>query len=475
MRQISDAVTNSGKKMVTGENWFSSETRPESCLGSPLQRQKSWTLHQTIYFFLFDYVDLNFTLSRGSRPHIYLVPLVELQYTGASQLIDTFQIEVVPVSHRSGFHFITSDAVTDTKIGISVYTNPLELGVWLPLLGTALVVAALLTSEIFSIRLSGQTFVEVMFDLFAAFVEQGWGYTGKINGDTLRSKLRVLIAVSWLLAGIIISNTYKSLLKTAFSTQGEFTTKWRQLDEIQNFIWYLPARQFQGYTLSFKDKPQDDTSWDFCSLRCASLTISILGSGRIEIYSRDKTPEVREDMEQVRPEQFRCVVDEELDLVIERNLTTEGTALVVHSFTFDYFWERVKAVMEKKLLKFAHNAKVRDPFLRKPVYVYIYNPMVEEYNYVRKRASVMMSSGLFWLWEKWDQIRFPKRIPKVKRQPEIWRIKALSMDSSLILVLYALIWGSLACGLIFILEFGYFFCFGAFVLSSLIKHLHRQN
>ncbi|CAG7721454.1 unnamed protein product [Allacma fusca] len=67
MWQVFNTATNFGKKIRLGTTKFMNTPliRPQAFLGSPFQRKKSWTLHETIHVFLLDYVDSNFTLSQN--------------------------------------------------------------------------------------------------------------------------------------------------------------------------------------------------------------------------------------------------------------------------------------------------------------------------------------------------------------------------------------------------------------------------
>ncbi|CAG7822869.1 unnamed protein product [Allacma fusca] len=304
-------------------------------------------------------------------------------------------------------------------------------------------VAAALSSELLSNGLSRKTYFKVIFNLFAASVEQSWDI-GKIQGDTFKLKLRVWIVLSWLLTCLIMSNGYKGLLKTAFSTQNEFTTRWSQLDQIPHFIWYIPHGSVKNFSFGQVD------NWNACSEKKA--TYSSRDSDSIVLYPRTTTKLAPKYLGYEPPKQYRCVEDAALDSTIKRDLISEETALVVPSSSLKYYWGRVKKVMEGKYPKFAHNGKINDPFLSNTVSIYLYNPFVEEYNYLGKRAHVAMASGLFWLWEKWDKIRFLKNDAQIEVKPEIRRIKALSTDSSLMLALYAFLWSSLTCSLVFIAE-----------------------
>ncbi|CAG7832250.1 unnamed protein product [Allacma fusca] len=145
---------------------------------------------------------------------------------------------------------------------------------------------------------------------------------------------------------------------------------------------------------------------------------------------------------------------------IEVALRKPQTALVVFSYEFEYYWDVVKGVAAsaKKKIRVAHNRKIEnDLFLSQPVSLYVETDIQEKYNFVFKRAHSMLSSGLFWQWEKWDKIRFPKNLEENNRgkytnKGEETIIKALSMEDSIVLALYAFLWSNSICVIIFLLE-----------------------
>ncbi|CAG7831497.1 unnamed protein product, partial [Allacma fusca] len=173
MWQVFNSATNFGKKTRPGttESVNIPRVRPQSFLGSPFQRKKSWTLHETLHFFLLDYVDSNFTLSENFYK---FAKTPSISYNRYQIHITRPDVWIFPLSHRSGFNFITSDGVAAVTHEYSLYTSPIELTVWLCLLGATLVVAASLSSETFRSGGLRKSFFQVMFDLFANLLEQGW-------------------------------------------------------------------------------------------------------------------------------------------------------------------------------------------------------------------------------------------------------------------------------------------------------------
>ncbi|CAG7837037.1 unnamed protein product [Allacma fusca] len=135
------------------------------------------------------------------------------------------------------------------------------------------------------------------------------------------------------------------------------------------------------------------------------------------------------------PNQFKCIGRNSIiETLVEGNLTEPRTALVVLADDLEYYWGLIGQNMKGKDHKFAHNRRAgSDDFLRQSISLIIPYTFTDKYDYVGKRARVMMSSGLYWLWEKWDRIRFPKKILESRRSFQEKSVKPMNMKSSIVL------------------------------------------
>ncbi|CAG7785005.1 unnamed protein product [Allacma fusca] len=146
----------------------------------------------------------------------------------------------------------------------------------------------------------------------------------------------------------------------------------------------------------------------------------------------------------LNPEQFRCFCVEDLDSIIVGTLVLPRTALLVPTDEFDYYWDLVRRKMISRKLRFSHNRRtLNDRVIQNPLSVYI---SYDSSGTVSKRAGAMMSAGLYWFWEKWDKIRFPK-YPMSRQNYEAGQhvVGPLTMQSSIALALQAFMWSSLLC------------------------------
>ena len=97
----------------------------------------------------------------------------------------------------------------------------------------------------------------------------------------------------------------------------------------------------------------------------------------------------------------------ELETILLNGLTAPKTALVIPQRSFDRVWEQVRGVMKKTRKKLASNANTKDdPVLGlSPTYKIssdfgIYGDVLQI-----RRAKVLMESGLYRLWKRWDKLR----------------------------------------------------------------------
>ncbi|CAG7823420.1 unnamed protein product, partial [Allacma fusca] len=99
---------------------------------------------------------------------------------------------------------------------------------------------------------------------------------------------------------------------------------------------------------------------------------------------------------------------------------------------------------ENQELRFAHNQHVQDDlFFQNSVSLFIPKSIPMKHNYVVSRAKVMLTSGLFWFWEKWHKIRFPRCLESGEKLLEDTEpVMALSMNSSVVLIFRVLLGSS---------------------------------
>ncbi|CAG7731860.1 unnamed protein product [Allacma fusca] len=293
-----------------------------------------------------------------------------------------------PVSYTASKVFITSDSVTAITLQYRIYTSSFDPLVWICLANGVFLMALIFSADIFSP-------VRMTYFLLEKFLQ-----------------------------------TFLSIIGSL-------------LDQGWNEIPKEASRSSSFKNCNETSKP--------CLRECSSDPYD-------KIFYCDENKEIirfnRNTSKTIGASQFQLFCPEDLEKIIENNLTLPQTALVIFSKEFEYYWDRLRIKMEGTNWKFAHNRNAgNDPLLRSPTSIYITKYFHEKYQYVVRRARIMLSSGLYSIWEKWDRIRFPECNSDFRSmKPHESDVRALSMERSLALALWAFLWGLVICLVVFLTE-----------------------
>ncbi|CAG7823115.1 unnamed protein product [Allacma fusca] len=417
---------------------------------SPLARKSPWRLFDTMYEFLVADLDSNLTFchEEGNVCETCGFPdpatiYVQNVNSDLERHYSEFKLSLTPA-----LKFITSDSVSSVKIEFALYTEPFEGKIWacvaflILFLAFVLSVSTIITSES---RNFLQEFSIKAFALLGNLIDQGQ--------DTLEKDIRSracamsTIVALWLMSTILLSNGYKGFLKTLFSLENEMETKWKSLEELKNFTLYFPAWDDVDDFLG----PYFTVGQKRCKAECLSIfgtPTFIFGNG-VDAIELNGT-----ELRRKFGIELRCFQYQHLLEITVKNLTLPQTALVVFSYDIDHYWNRVQRKIIERKLKFAPSLRAQSStYFQQPISIFIPALMEHQYKNVERRAGVMLSNGLFWLWEKWDQIRFPRCLQTVKlERMKEENFQALSLQSSFILAFYAFLWSNLASSSVLIIE-----------------------
>ena len=136
----------------------------------------------------------------------------------------------------SRFRLVTSDGVTKDAGSSGSFAVPFTWQVWILIATSVLMLATLLSI------LSSMDFFRValpnVITVGSALIEQiGTPVDLPHHGPTMR--LSSIMWFCWLLGVIIITNSYKSIVKSNYILEPKFSTKWRRLSELQDFTVIL--------------------------------------------------------------------------------------------------------------------------------------------------------------------------------------------------------------------------------------------
>ncbi|CAG7828558.1 unnamed protein product [Allacma fusca] len=460
-----EIATNYGKKEIWEFMMPPDERMRKSSLisVSPFQRKNPSNLFNTTYAFLCLDLCSNLTFDIFDGEVNPKIILDSAQFGGNT--FDSY-LQEYPVSVTIPKIFITSDSINTVTLEFKIYTTPFDLKCWIGIASVIVLVALVLSSKFF---LPGhnhfaKNFTVVLLSLLESLIDQGMSIPKKRAkiSDFIQSKSRSIILTAWLISGIVLSNGYKGFMKTAIITGSEFRTKWKKLEELQDFMLFFPT----GPNVSWNEG--NFVTYFTCEKTSQNCIRQCSVDAAEQIYTNFICSNHKEQMnikklssKTISPNQFYPFCEEDLHSIIVTNLTVPKTALVVPSNEFDYYWDQVTQSMGENS-KFAHNRdNGNDPYLRSATSIYVTSHFDEKYHHVAKRVQIMLSSGLYLMWEKWDQIRFPECHSDYRRSASHdSSARSLSMESSLVLALYAFLWGLLGCTLIFFVETFYYIVCG---------------
>ena len=149
----------------------------------------------------------------------------------------------------SRFRLITSDGVAKDGGFFESFTIPFTWGVWILIAASVLILATLLSSlsSIDALSLLTANFIAVG----SALIDQIRKPAGVLeHGTTIR--LSNIMWLCWLLGVIVITNSYKSKVKSNYILEPKFSTKWQRLEELRDFAVILayerPKDGFHSWT-----------------------------------------------------------------------------------------------------------------------------------------------------------------------------------------------------------------------------------
>ncbi|CAG7701574.1 unnamed protein product [Allacma fusca] len=302
-------------------------------------------------------------------------------------------------------------------------------------------------------------FLSNLLQVMGFCLEQGIGSAIVNSNFRIVVRIRKIVLAAWFLICIIITNSYKGIIKAHFAVTFPFETHWRFIEELSNFTLYLPGGKcrrtvsrsglttvnFDTYKNEFSSRtcmkwPPGKSENEFLYYSLTEEFISLPNSGS-----------------RLEGRQFECVCANEWENLILKNLTKQNTAILIQANEFEYFWRKIKILMgSQSSLKFAHNKRIFDGFFRRRKFIYISSGMEDIHkNPAHNRIRTLLSSGIYWMWEKWDKLRYPSEVSVTNTSglENVQNVKPLSLTGSDInLTFLLLLMCSFCCTAVFLLE-----------------------
>ncbi|CAG7822528.1 unnamed protein product [Allacma fusca] len=306
------------------------------------------------------------------------------------------------VGYKNEFIFITSDGTYQVKNSFSEFLTPFGIVVRWCLLSTLIVMVLVLTGLTFKSDNKNivLVFINNLFHIFGTILEQGVDLHSLTTAKPTLVKAGKTVMFCFIPSVMILGNVYKSFLKSDFTISVPYKTGWKDLKQLvdSDFEVFVPMEN--------------------CMLKGSHP--HKLGVNRTIMSCKSDQPDFYEALdceEHMLIQQYasyqRAVMIFDLGSqttylclggfreFVQTNLSKSKTALVVFRREFDYYWRLIDE-LRLSVTRFGHNLESEDNLLKTRRGFYIENTGDENYNLVHKRMSFLLSSGIYWLWEKWE-------------------------------------------------------------------------
>ncbi|CAG7819532.1 unnamed protein product [Allacma fusca] len=370
--------------------------------------------------------DFNQTLIRElcskSKERIHNSFCVQTHFISTKTTLDGFQFYMV--GYENDFNFITSDGIYQVKNTIGDYLTPFGTKVRWCLLVTFIGIALIVTGLTFQRKMFTGGLVRGFFHIIGIVLEQG---TDLPVLTTTKSKLVTagkIVLFFFIPSAMILGVNYKSFLKSDFSIPIPYKTSWNDLKQLvdADFEVFVPMENckvnlnlpsFQiSKSIKFC-KPGDSDFWE--AVMCHKHLLEQKYASFLEAVTLFDTDLVTLESGDI-PKYYSTILDlgsqttfvclENLPEFVRTNLSNPRTAFLVFKAEFDYYWRLIQDLQIQVIrTKFGHNFRSNDSLLKKPKGLYISSTGDENYNWVHKRMNLLLTSGIYWFWEKWEQIR----------------------------------------------------------------------
>ncbi|CAG7730721.1 unnamed protein product, partial [Allacma fusca] len=343
---------------------------------SPFSRVDPWRINQALVLWLFQ--DLNMSgsyyIDIQRRPSI-------VKFTFCLETCN-----LIITKHSPAFKFITPFGVYRDGKSWGMFASPFDPDLWLCLLITVMALSAIITifskppqhrKTNFIVRLQYK-----LLNTIAILFEHCEEY-GKNQLESDFYHIRIVIQL-YILMVVVISNAYKGTLKSDFSVEDDIKTKLQYFHQLQDFQFYMLSinGERDGLEVLGIVTPDGNVSGQ---LMKKSLVLADIQS-RTFLKCQNNLPELLAKGPEAKH------------------------AFVTTSEDFDYNWDLIKSEMDKhsgEKIRLGHNRNVDDGFLSGVEGYSITAGLDKYHHWVPDRMKQILSSGIYNLWGKWNQIRFP--------------------------------------------------------------------
>ena len=322
-------------------------------------------------------------------------------------------LEVFALDPPTKFGLITSDGlVSSSDWWPAGLLEPLPLSVWfLIVVGVLLVSTALGGLEQVNMR----DIADFTFVVSRVLVLQAVLPFRRENGMRAATGLsKKLIWATWLLTALLITSSYSGVFKSNYVFEPEYSRNWtRWLDMEANLRLYFASLQaMTDEDWTYNPECSDEPSGGFASRNNFDLRKSCTARDKYEaleaLYGDQDSIKASEELKRRYQilKSYLVFHISDLPAVINADLSSPGKVFVSPMPCFDSDWEYFRTAMRQQGSKFTRRFDPSDTTLDH-VLQYSFTAGLHSWHekLVPRRLKSLVSSGVFQLWTRWEQLR----------------------------------------------------------------------
>ena len=368
--------------------------------------------------------------------------------------------------------FITSSEIEDRETSwLMIFLSPFEPSVWL-YLGISLTVIVMIASILINSDNSLCHWYSTIIGFAAGLVEVTITPSGSFASGA-RQKSWNLLVISWVLAALVLTNSYRALMKCDYIFEPELKTRLQSLRQLRNFTLHLsPGLLPSSLTnnrikflrkscaaganpkYAFGSDCESRSLYQFCIFSSVD-TSPFCYIIRQHYFGKQFEQKLRrgggEGEHHCNNVAFQAWIKEYFgasDNVLRRWRRLNGslanatrtylndpqTIYLTSSELLERDWDVVRKIAKENGLRFAHNGRSDDGFL-KTTDAYEITRVLDGFgvNLVLARSKSLATSGLFSLWKSWETRRKIRAVAL-----EVKGFMALSLENSDVSLVFSL-------------------------------------
>ncbi|CAG7733713.1 unnamed protein product [Allacma fusca] len=415
-------------KIMNGRNFFAwavdeiKKNISTICQLFPVTGEESFSVIKATKIFLRE--DFNQTLIRDfcftSKEKTDTSYCFQAHFISTSTLSEGFQF--YQVSYENDFNFITSDGIFQVTNTVKDYLTPFGAAVRWSFLVTFIVIALIVTGLTIEHEMFSHELLNSFFYIFGILLEQGTNLPAFTSAKSELATAGKIVLFFFIPSAMILGTFYKSFLKSDFSIPVPYKTSWNDLKQLvdADFEVFVPMEDcnvdinwnnFQINKNTEFCKPDHLDIWEAAMCQehlqkqkyASFLQAVMLHETDLAAPNNGSIPKYYSTiLDLVSQTTFVCL--EDFPAFVRTNLSKSKTAFVVTRSEVNHYWSIIQE-LEVTVTRFAHNFGSNDSLLKKSKGFYISSTGDENYNWVHKRMNVLLSSGIYGVWEKWEQVR----------------------------------------------------------------------